>query len=132
MKYRCLIAEDDIQELDALEMHLRNIPQLEVVAACNNGLEALQVLAWEEIDIVFSNIDMPGLNGTTLLKKLKHPPVFVFITANSKDAAKSYDLDAVDFIVKPVTFERLETAANKATEFRAQKKAAMVAAPSIR
>ncbi|RZL44446.1 MAG: response regulator transcription factor, partial [Pedobacter sp.] len=76
------------------------------------------------VDIVFSDIDMPELSGTGLLKTLKTKPLFIFITSHSQYAAESFDLDALDFIVKPATFERLLKATNKAIEYIELRKSA--------
>jgi two-component system, LytTR family, response regulator len=115
--YNCLIADDNLLERDALEMHLKKMPQLEIVAVCKNGLEALQAITSGNIDIVFSDIEMPELSGFGVLKSLKKAPVFVFISSHGEFAIESYNLDVIDFIVKPVTFERLLKAVNKAVEY---------------
>jgi two-component system LytT family response regulator len=116
MIYTCLIADDNVIERDVLSMFINKLPQLKIVSECEDGLQAAGVLATEQIDIVFCDIDMPDLSGIGLLKSLRNPPVFVFITSYRDYAVESYDLDVVDFIVKPVTFERLLKAVNKATE----------------
>jgi two-component system LytT family response regulator len=123
-KYTCLIVDDNEIERDAIEMHLRNINLLEIKAICSNGMEAAAVLLKEPIDIVFSDIDMPELSGTGLLKSLKNPPEFIFITSFTQYAAESFDLDALDFIVKPATFERLMKATTKAITYLDLKKLA--------
>lgn len=116
MKYKCLIAENNVLERDMLEMLLRKIDQAEIVAVCADGMEALKVLNDQEIDIVFSDVDMPDLSGIGLLKSLKKAPVFVFISAFSQYAVDGFDLDVADFIVKPVMQERLIRAFNKAKD----------------
>src|SRR6266550_3810902 len=103
-KYRCLVADDNILERDALEMHLKKMPQLEIAALCENGIEALKAISSSEIDLVFSDIEMPELSGFGVLKSLKKAPVFVFISSHGEFAIESYNLDVIDFIVKPVTF----------------------------
>ena len=117
MKYKCLIAEDDLIERDTLELLLSRIEQAEIVAVCEDGIEAVQVLMNQDIDIVLTDIDMPGLSGINLLKSIKHPPVFIFISAYKEYAADGFDLDIIDFIVKPVTQHRLIKAFAKATDF---------------
>ena len=116
-KYNCLIADDNMLERDALEMHLKKMPQLEITAVCENGFEALQAISSGDFDLVFSDIEMPELTGFGVLKSLKKAPVFIFISSHGEYAIESYNLDVVDFIVKPVTFERLLKAVNKATEY---------------
>lgn len=104
-------------ERDALEMHLGKIPQLHIAASCEDGLEAQQIISSGDIDLVFSDIDMPGLSGLNLVKTLKNPPVFVFVTSHPEYAVESFNVDAIDFIVKPVTFERVLRSVNKALEY---------------
>ena len=116
-KYKCIIADDNILERDLIEMHLAKMPQLEILGAYEDGFEAQKFLANAEVDIVFSDIDMPNLNGFGLLKALKNPPVFIFISSHSEYAVESYNLDVIDFIIKPVTFERVFKAVNKAIEY---------------
>lgn len=117
MIYSCLIVDDNEIERDAIEMHLKKISSLQIVAVCTNGIEAAEFLNKNDVDIVFSDIDMPELSGMSLLKTLKKHPQFIFITSHSHYAAESFNLDAIDFIVKPATFERLFKAANKAIEY---------------
>lgn len=120
--YSCLVVDDNEIERDAIVMHLNKIPALKIIAVCNDGVEAAGILSSQQIDIVFSDIDMPELSGTALLKTLKNKPLFIFISSYSQYAAESFDLDAMDFVVKPATFERLLKAANKAIEYIELKK----------
>lgn len=122
MIYSCLIVDDNEIERDAIEMHVKKISSLKIVAVCENGIEAASVLNNTPIDIIFSDIDMPEFSGTSLLKTLKNKPLCIFITSFSHYAAESFDLDALDFIVKPATFERLLKATNKAIEYLELKK----------
>jgi two-component system LytT family response regulator len=124
--YKCLIVDDNEIERDAIEMHLRKINRLEIEAICSSGIEAAAILAKGSIDIVFSDIDMPELSGIGLLKSLKNPPAFIFITSFTAYAAEGFNLDALDFIVKPATFERLLKASNKAIEYLDLKKSVIV------
>ncbi|MFC4211048.1 LytR/AlgR family response regulator transcription factor [Pedobacter lithocola] len=117
MKYDCVIVDDNEIERDAIEMHLKKIASLNISAICDNGIEAATFLTTNNVDIVFSDIDMPDLSGMALLKTLKHKPLFIFITSFSEYAAESFELDALDYIVKPATFERLLKATNKAIEY---------------
>ena len=116
MKYKCLIVENNPLERDLLEMLLRKIELAEIVAICDDGIVAMQVLLREELDIVFTDIEMPELSGINLLKSLKNPPVFVFISAFGKFAVDGFDLDVADFILKPVTTYRLLKAFGKAKD----------------
>ena len=122
MLYKCIIVDDNEIERDALEMHLKKIPSLEIVKVCTNAIEAASILSNTDIEIVFSDIDMPELSGTSLLKIIKQKPLFIFITSHRQYAVESYDLDAIDFVVKPATFERVLKATNKAIEYLELKK----------
>jgi len=122
MKYTCIIVDDNEIERDALEMHLKKIPSLDIIKVCKSGIEAADVLSHTDIDLVFSDIDMPELSGMALLKSIKNRPLFIFITSHSEYAVESYDLDAIDFVVKPATFERILKSANKAIEYLELKK----------
>lgn len=116
MEYKCMIVEDNLVEKDMLVSLLQDFEKLKLVAVCGNGMEAAQALQKMEVDIVFSDIDMPKLSGIGLLQSLKNPPVFIFTSAYKQYAAESYDLDVADFIVKPVVPSRLLRAVSKAIE----------------
>lgn len=117
MRYNCLIIDDNEIERDLIESYLTKFSQLNIVATCEDGLQAIEVLKNKAIDIVFSDIDMPDLSGIELLKNIKNPPVFIFVTSHLEHAVESFDLDALDFIAKPVNLERLVKSVNKATDY---------------
>jgi len=106
MKLRCLLVDDEPPALKVLESHISQINGLEIVAQCKNALEAWDVLSHKTIDLMFLDIKMPKLLGTDFLKNLSQPPKVIFVTAYRDYAVDGYDLDAVDFLVKPVSFER--------------------------
>lgn len=122
LKYKCLIADDNMLDRDVLEMYVSKIDQLKIEIVCSDGLSAAAALQQHNIDIVFSDIDMPNLTGMELLQSLKHAPVFIFISSFAEHAAESYSMDVIDFIVKPVSLARLMKAANKAIEYIELKK----------
>jgi len=124
-KYQCIIADDTMLDRDVLEMYARKIGSLEIAAVCRDGLEAASVLQEKQIDIVLSDIEMPGLTGMELKKSLRNDPVFIFVSSHSELAAESYNLDVIDFIVKPVNLPRLLKAVNKAIEYIEVKKQAL-------
>lgn len=126
IKYKCIIADDNLLDRDIVELYLKKIETLSIEAICTNGLEAAAALNNKDIDIVFSDIDMPDLNGMELLKSLREPPVFIFISSYGEHAADSYNLDVIDFIVKPVNLPRLLKATAKAIEYIELKKALSV------
>jgi two-component system LytT family response regulator len=115
--YKCIIVDDDLLDRDALEMYASKIDGITIEAVCTNGIEAATVLQQKQIDIVFSDIDMPNLSGLELKQSLQNAPVFIFISSHLEYAAESYNLDVIDFIAKPVSFARLLKATNKAIEY---------------
>ena len=122
MKYRCIIIDDNIIECDSLALKLKQIACLEIYATLSSGLEAVNILRDNKIDIVFSDIDMQGLSCIELLKSTKNHPVFIFISSHPEYAVESFSLNVIDYIVKPVKLERLIHAANKAIEYIQLKK----------
>lgn len=113
MKLRCLLIDDEPPALKVLQSHIANVNGLEIVGLCKNAVEAMDVLHEKQIDVVFLDIKMPKITGTEFLKNLSHPPKVVFVTAYRDYALDSYDLDAVDYLVKPVSFERFMKAISK-------------------
>ncbi|KAK6024173.1 response regulator receiver domain protein, partial [Ostertagia ostertagi] len=124
MKYQCIIVEDNAVERDLLEVLLGKRPDIVISGIFENGLEALRYLQGQPVDIAFADVDMPELSGMGLLKSLRHPPVFIFISAHSKYAADGYDLDVPDFVRKPFSPERLFKAVDKAIEQLKQQRSA--------
>ena len=123
MKLRCLLIDDEPPALKVLESHISQINGLEIVAQCKNALEALDVLGSKTVDLMFLDIKMPKILGTDFLKNLSHPPKVIFVTAYRDYAVDSYDLDAVDFLVKPVSFERFLKAITKVQRMMGQETA---------
>ncbi len=117
MKYACLIVDDEPLAQDVLENHIEKVPDLELVKKCNNAFEALEVLHARHIDIIFLDIQMPGLTGLEFLKTLKDPPAVIFTTAFSEYAVEGFELDATDYLMKPVSFERFFKSVNKAIHY---------------
>lgn len=115
-KMKCLIVDDEPLARDLLEDNIRLVPFLEIAGICSNALEALDIIHREKIDLIFLDIQMPGINGIQFLQTLKQPVLVVFITAYEKFAIEGYSLDVVDYLLKPVAFDRFLKAANKAQE----------------
>ncbi|MEJ7828663.1 MAG: response regulator transcription factor [Segetibacter sp.] len=113
MKVRCLLIDDEPPALKVLMSHISHINGLEVVSQCKNAIEALEILQQKTIDLIFLDIKMPQILGTDFLRNLSHPPKVIFVTAYDKYAVEGYDLDAVDYLVKPVSFERFLKAVGK-------------------
>lgn len=116
MKMKCLIADDEYPALVLLEDYISKTPELELVAKCENAMEANQYIKEGEIDLMFLDIQMPDLTGLELLKSLKHKPLVILTTAYSEYALESYELDVTDYLVKPFSFERFVQSVNKAKE----------------
>lgn len=112
-KTRCMVVDDEPLAIRLLEKHIQQFSQLELVASCWNAIEAFEILKKEEIDLIFLDIQMPGLTGIDFLKSLNNPPAVVFTTAYREYAVESYELDVIDYMLKPVTMERFFRAINK-------------------
>lgn len=102
----CLIVDDEPLAIQLLEKHIQQFSQLRVVGSCWNAVEAYERLQTELVDLLFLDIQMPGLNGVDFLKSLRNPPRVIFTTAYREYAVESYDLEAIDYLVKPITFDR--------------------------
>lgn len=113
MKLTCLIVEDEPLARNLLTDYVNKISSLELVAACASPLEALEILKSNEIDLLFLDIQMPELTGIGLLKALPIKPMVIFTTAYSEYALEGYELDVIDYLLKPVTFDRFLRAVNK-------------------
>ncbi|WP_018479754.1 LytR/AlgR family response regulator transcription factor [Pontibacter roseus] len=113
MKLRCLIVDDEPLALDVLETFIERLDNLELVCRCSNAVEAYTCLQTEHIDLMFLDIQMPKLNGIDFLKSLPSPPRVIFTTAYRDYALDSYDLNAVDYLLKPIAFERFLKAVAK-------------------
>ena len=113
---KCMILDDEPLALDLLEDYIRDVPYLQLVARCTNAMGALAILQQEQVDLVFSDIQMQGLSGIQLIKTLQTKPMFVMVTAYSNYAVEGYEIDIVDYLLKPVSYERFVKAANKAHE----------------
>jgi DNA-binding LytR/AlgR family response regulator len=108
--------DDEPPALDILKEYIASVSSLELAGTCNDAVEALNVLREQDIDLLFLDIQMPHLLGTDLIRTLKIPPKVIFTTAYRKFAIEGFELDAVDYLLKPISFERFLKAVNKVME----------------
>jgi two-component system LytT family response regulator len=114
MSLRCLIVDDEPLARHLLTDYVGKVPFLALHAACASPLAALEVLRTAPIDLLFLDVHMPELTGLELLRSLPRPPLVIFTTAHSEYALPSYELDAVDYLLKPITLDRFLRAVHKA------------------
>lgn len=118
-----LLVDDEFLALGLLENFCGQLPDLRVAGKSRSPIEALQMLHAEPVDILFLDIQMPVLSGTNLLRTLPRPPATIFTTAYSEHAVEAFDLNAVDYLLKPFSFERFLQAVGKARAFLSQQNA---------
>nr|MBC7612814.1 response regulator transcription factor [Pseudopedobacter sp.] len=112
----CIAVDDEPLALKLLQDNISKVPFLKLVSACNDAFEAMKVLQENKIDLVFIDIQMPGLTGLQFIGSLENKPLIIFITAYKQYALESYDLSVVDYLVKPVALDRFIKACNRAKE----------------
>ncbi len=122
MSIRCMVVDDEQLARTLLEEYVKKLPQLQLVSGCRNPLEAMEVLQKEEVELMFLDIQMPELTGVEFLKSMHVKPAVIFTTAYSEYALEGYQLDVIDYLVKPFSFERFVKAVDKASEMIRLKK----------
>jgi DNA-binding LytR/AlgR family response regulator len=115
-KFACAVIEDEPLAQNVLKKYIDEHPSLELEFVCSDALEAQQLLPGHNIQLIFLDINLPRLSGINFLKTLSHPPLVIFTTAYPEYAVEGFELDAVDYLVKPFSFERFLKAVNKATD----------------
>ena len=113
MKTRCIIVDDEPLAIDAIQTHVEKFDSLKLVATCTDAIQAFEVLNKTRIDLMFLDIQMPEISGLEFLKSLKHPPKVILTTAYREYALDAFDLNVVDYLLKPIAFERFMQAINK-------------------
>jgi DNA-binding LytR/AlgR family response regulator len=118
MKLNCLIVDDEPMARKGLEEYVNDISFLEHAGSCENALRATEFLQQHPVDLILLDINMPNLNGIEFLKSLVNPPLVIFTTAHPDFALEGYSLDVLDYLVKPVLFDRFRKAVQKAYEYQ--------------
>jgi two-component system LytT family response regulator len=114
LKLKCLAIDDEPLALELLEDNIRQLPFLELSGKCSNAMQAMQFMQQNEVDLMFLDIQMPGLTGLQFIQSMKVRPLIILVTAYEKFALDGFNLDVVDYLVKPVALERFIKACNKA------------------
>lgn len=117
MSISCILTDDEPVARKGLEHYIRNIPFLQLVDVCEDAMQLNQFLRQQKVDLLFLDIEMPYLSGIELLKTLKDPPKVVLTTAYENYALQGFELDVLDYLLKPISFERFLKAANKAADY---------------
>jgi len=113
MKIRCIIIDDESLAINVIENHLKSFDHVEIIATFNNPLKAYNILEHEKIDVIFLDINMPQMTGFAFIENLNHKPLIVITTAYREYAVKSYELNILDYLVKPIPFNRFLRTINK-------------------
>jgi DNA-binding LytR/AlgR family response regulator len=128
---KCLIVDDEPLALDIMESYINRNSALTLVGRCSNALEASEFIKNQKVDLIFLDIEMPEINGIEFIKSLQNPPLVVFCTAYSDFAVEGFELNAIDYLLKPVSYERFSKTIERVTEYAALKKVDSVEAPDL-
>ena len=112
-KINCLVVDDEPPALLLMEKYVNAVPLLHFAGKCSNAVDAMSILQKQTVDLIFLDIQMPEILGTDFIRSLVDPPKVVFTTAYRKFAVEGFELDAVDYLLKPISFERFLRAVNK-------------------
>ncbi|WP_345948472.1 LytTR family DNA-binding domain-containing protein [Mucilaginibacter sp. PAMB04274] len=126
MKIRTLIVDDEPHAIEVIENYLGNFDQMEIAGRCNSAIQAFQIIQQKPVDLMFLDIKMPGINGNDFLRSLKNPPKVIFTTAYSGFALEGFELNAVDYLLKPISFDRFLRAMDKIYQLNEHHKQAAV------
>lgn len=115
---RCIAIDDEPPALDILRTYIQGTPGVELIEAFDDALSAGEFLRKNQVDLVFLDINMPDINGIDLARSLEHPPMIIFTTAYRKFAVEGFELNAVDYLLKPISPDRFRQAVQKAVEYQ--------------
>jgi len=118
MKVRCLLVDDEPLAIQLIQNHIDQLDTFEVVGTCSNAIKALEMLRTVPVDLMFLDIKMPQITGIDFLKTLKNPPAVIITTAYREYAIEGYDLDLIDYLLKPITFDRFFKAVDRYLRLR--------------
>jgi two-component system LytT family response regulator len=110
---RCIIVDDEPLAQQVIENHINKTEGLTLLKKCGNAVEAFTCISQSDVDLIFLDIKMPFMSGIEFIKSLRNPPAFIFTTAYSEHAVMSYELEAVDYLLKPITYDRFLAAIAK-------------------
>jgi len=113
MKTRCIIVDDEPLAIEAIQMHIKKFDSLKLVETCQDAFQAFEVLKRTKIDLMFLDIEMPEITGLDFIKSLKNPPRVILTTAYREYAIDAFNLNVVDYLLKPISFDRFMQAINK-------------------
>src|SRR5258706_1463001 len=119
-KIKCLVIDDEQPAREMLKQHIAGVEALELTGSCSNAVEAISFLKEQQVDLLFLDIQMPQLLGTDFIRTLKNAPKVIFTTAYRKYAVEGFELDAVDYLLKPISFDRFLKSVNKILQVNLQ------------
>src|SRR5882757_7007148 len=117
---KCLIVDDEPLAQDVIERYLKNISNIDLIAKCENALSALDWLKRQKVDLIFLDISMPFISGIDFIRTLKNPPEIILTTAHREFAVESYELNVLDYLLKPISFDRFLKAINKLNNYHSE------------
>ncbi len=115
---KCIIVDDERLAQQVIQNHLQKIPGFQIMAVCNNAIEAATAIRNFEVDLIFLDIQLPGITGLNFLRSLSDPPLVILTTAYAEYAVESYEFSVIDYLLKPISFERFKKAINKINDGR--------------
>lgn len=121
MQYKCIIVDDEPLAIEVIKTHVDNMGIFKIMGECSNAIEAFQILTSAKIDLMFLDIQMPGIKGTDFLKNLVNPPKVILTTAYRDYAYEGYELNVVDYLLKPIPYDRFIRAVDKFLQSESRK-----------